>query len=162
MNVGKPTPTKLANFAEIEVFVFIGCPESAFLDSKNYMKPIITLAELEMALDPSLYYTDIGFIHDFRDSLVRPVAAKQESSDDREVDHSYAEESRNALSKLGLDRNLATYDISSSSSATFLKRRSWKGVEEQLIGEEEPHAAKEGRCGIPRGYSNEGSSFSAK
>ncbi|GJD07596.1 Diphthamide biosynthesis protein 2 [Galdieria sulphuraria] len=46
LNVGKPTPTKL---------------ESAFLDSKSYMKPILTMAELELALI-RLYFTDIGSI----------------------------------------------------------------------------------------------------
>ncbi|GJD09063.1 Diphthamide biosynthesis protein 2 [Galdieria sulphuraria] len=61
LNVGKPTPTKLGNFPEIEVFVLVGCPESAFLDSKSYMKPILTMAELELALI-RLYFTDIGSI----------------------------------------------------------------------------------------------------
>jgi diphthamide biosynthesis protein 2 len=154
LNVGKPTPTKLANFPEIEVFIFIGCPEGAFLDSKDYMKPVLTLAELELALDSNLYFTDIGPIHDFKVALSRPVISKQQDLDD---DGESCDNITNALSKLNSYRDLITYDITSSNSASFLKSRSWKGVEEEPGESNEPHASKEGRYGIPSGYSHEGS-----
>ncbi|GJQ11731.1 hypothetical protein GpartN1_g3522.t1 [Galdieria partita] len=162
LNVGKPTPTKLANFPEIEVFVLIGCPESAFLDSKSYMKPILTMAELELALDSRVYYTDIGSIHDFRDTLSRSVIAKEQVLDDdnENVDKFCEEDTSNALNKSSLGRGLTAHNISSSLSATFLRHRTWNGVEEEASEENKPHSSKEGKSGIPSGYNNEGSGFS--
>jgi diphthamide biosynthesis protein 2 len=54
--VGKIQPTKLANFAEIECFVLVACPEQTLnlLDPqtvRDYAAPIITPLELSMALD---------------------------------------------------------------------------------------------------------------
>ncbi|KAG8235015.1 hypothetical protein J437_LFUL015678 [Ladona fulva] len=50
--VGRPTPPKLANFLEIDVFVVIACPESARqLDLRGeYHKPIVTPYEVAAAL----------------------------------------------------------------------------------------------------------------
>ena len=43
-------PAKLANFAEIDIFVLISCPENALIDSKELYEPVITPSELEHAL----------------------------------------------------------------------------------------------------------------
>ncbi|GMH34104.1 hypothetical protein BSKO_01938 [Bryopsis sp. KO-2023] len=47
--IGKPTPAKLANFPEVEVFVMVSDPTSMILDSKEFMAPIITPYEAQMA-----------------------------------------------------------------------------------------------------------------
>ena len=52
LSMGKLNPSKLANFLEIDIFVLVSCPENALLDSKpDYLKPIITPWELELALE---------------------------------------------------------------------------------------------------------------
>ncbi|OQO13402.1 hypothetical protein B0A48_01630 [Cryoendolithus antarcticus] len=48
--VGKLNAAKLANFAEIEGWVIIGCWESSLVDSGEFYKPVITPFELEVAL----------------------------------------------------------------------------------------------------------------
>ncbi|KAI8811462.1 putative diphthamide synthesis protein-domain-containing protein [Cladochytrium replicatum] len=48
--VGKPNPAKLANFLEIDVFVLVACPENSLLDTKEFLKPIVTPFELTLAL----------------------------------------------------------------------------------------------------------------
>ncbi|KAJ3266246.1 Diphthamide biosynthesis protein 2 [Chytriomyces hyalinus] len=48
--VGKPSPAKLGNFLEIEAFVLVACPENTLVDSKEFMQPIVTPFELEIAL----------------------------------------------------------------------------------------------------------------
>lgn len=48
--MGKLNIPKLANFAEIDMFVLVACPENTLLDSKDFFKPIITPFELEIAL----------------------------------------------------------------------------------------------------------------
>jgi diphthamide biosynthesis protein 2 len=48
--VGKLNPHKLANFAEVDIFVLISCPESTAFDSRDFFKPIVSPFELEIAL----------------------------------------------------------------------------------------------------------------
>ena len=48
--VGKINPAKLANFAEIEVWVIVGCWESELVEGDGFWKPMITPWELSIAL----------------------------------------------------------------------------------------------------------------
>lgn len=49
--VGKINPAKLANFAEIDCFVLVACPEHSLLeDDRDFHTPVITPMELSMAL----------------------------------------------------------------------------------------------------------------
>ncbi|KAF0977929.1 hypothetical protein FDP41_003251 [Naegleria fowleri] len=48
--VGKLNVPKLANFMEIDMFVLIGCSQNSLIESREYVKPIITPFELELAL----------------------------------------------------------------------------------------------------------------
>jgi diphthamide biosynthesis protein 2 len=48
--MGKPSPAKLANFPEIEVFVMVAEPQGLILDSKEFLAPIITPHEALLAL----------------------------------------------------------------------------------------------------------------
>lgn len=48
--VGKVNAAKVANFSEIGGWVVIGCWESSLIESKEFLRPIITPFELEMAL----------------------------------------------------------------------------------------------------------------
>lgn len=65
-SMGKPNPAKLANFMEVDVFVYVACPES-FFDSKAYVRPIVTPHEMEIACGQRAI--DEGFITDFRQLL---------------------------------------------------------------------------------------------
>ena len=47
--VGEPTPQKLANFPEIDIFVLIGSPELSILPAKGFYKPVIHPWEFMMA-----------------------------------------------------------------------------------------------------------------
>ena len=49
--IGKMNEPKLANFGEIDMFVFIGCSRHSIIDSKKFMKDIITPYELTLALN---------------------------------------------------------------------------------------------------------------
>lgn len=48
--VGKLNTAKMANFADIDGWVVIGCWESSLVDSRDFYKPLITPFELELAL----------------------------------------------------------------------------------------------------------------
>jgi diphthamide biosynthesis protein 2 len=47
--VGKPNPAKLGNFPEVGVFVLVACPDTALLDSRDFLAPVITVFEAELA-----------------------------------------------------------------------------------------------------------------
>jgi diphthamide biosynthesis protein 2 len=56
ISVGKLTPAKLANYAEIDVFVLLACPENSLVDaidatrSRDFFKPIVSPFEMLHAL----------------------------------------------------------------------------------------------------------------
>ncbi|KAG0592800.1 hypothetical protein KC19_1G282000 [Ceratodon purpureus] len=49
MLMGRPNPAKLANFPECDVFVLVACSQTVLLDSKEYLAPLITPFEAELA-----------------------------------------------------------------------------------------------------------------
>ena len=46
---GKPNPQKLANFPEIETFVLVSCEHAALVDGRDYLQPVITPWEAQVA-----------------------------------------------------------------------------------------------------------------
>ena len=48
---------KLANFPEIDVFVLVACTELTFIDSKEFLQPVVTPWELEIACNRDLEWT---------------------------------------------------------------------------------------------------------
>ena len=65
--VGKLNPSKLANFAEIDAFVLVACPETSLLEEggREYHAPVVTPLELEMALGGKAW--DGFYSTDFRE-----------------------------------------------------------------------------------------------
>lgn len=48
--IGKLNPQKLANFPNIDVFVYVACANNSLINTKDYFRPIITPLELQVAL----------------------------------------------------------------------------------------------------------------
>ena len=63
--VGKPNVPKLANFPEVDVFVLVACPENSVIDAKEFMQPVITPFELDVALNQARDWTG-DFAADFQ------------------------------------------------------------------------------------------------
>ncbi|KAK6424506.1 Diphthamide biosynthesis protein 2 [Oleoguttula sp. CCFEE 5521] len=81
--VGKLNAAKLANFAEIEGWVIIGCWESSLVDSGEFYKPVITPFELEVALQGDGRRQWGGeWVGDFGSLLSRASAAVDETNAD--------------------------------------------------------------------------------
>ncbi|PIL34403.1 hypothetical protein GSI_03178 [Ganoderma sinense ZZ0214-1] len=68
ISVGKINPAKLANFLEVETFVLVACPENSLLDAKEFLRPIVTPYELEVALQPEQTWTG-RYVLDFEQLL---------------------------------------------------------------------------------------------
>jgi diphthamide biosynthesis protein 2 len=95
--VGKLNPAKLANFLEVECFVLVACPENTLIDSKEFLRPIVTPYELELALTSKSWSGD--YILDFTallssstfgqnhvDPALRPEGDASDVDDDNDAD----------------------------------------------------------------------------
>lgn len=62
MAVGKLTPAKLGNFLEVETWVLVACGENSLVEAhKEFLRPIITPWELEVALGEREWVTGASF-----------------------------------------------------------------------------------------------------
>ncbi|THH32708.1 hypothetical protein EUX98_g1435 [Antrodiella citrinella] len=68
ISVGKLNPAKLANFMEIECFVMVACPENSVVEAKEFLRPIVTPYELEIALQSEPNWTG-KYVLDFNEVL---------------------------------------------------------------------------------------------
>ena len=187
ISVGKPNPAKLGNYLEIDAFIFVACPQSTITlaQSKEYMNPIITPFELEIALtslaedspetgnvwipfvegEAGRYVMNFGQIaHRLQTqisknpqrtephfslvsgkmSYVEPLHTVQEveTTEDGQLVHVTG------------TREVAT--ISQSPAALYLNtKRTYQGLDPQLALRE-PSKIEQGRSGIAKGYSAEG------
>ena len=66
--VGKLNVPKLANFMEVDVFVLVACPQNTLVDSKEFLKPVVTPYEMEVACNQAREWTG-DYITDFQQLL---------------------------------------------------------------------------------------------
>ena len=66
--VGKLSVEKLANFAEVDIYVLVACAENSLLDSSEFYRPVVTPFEMEMACNQNREWTG-EFVVDFRELL---------------------------------------------------------------------------------------------
>ena len=141
--MGKPNPSKLANIAEVDVWVVLGCPFSALLGSggggqgrSEYFRELVTPVELEMGLTGKLwtgeYRTDMATAGD-----------KQEVEGDGETKAAAGEGEEvvfdSATGKLrsvlpSFNRGGTQLIVREAghlvrSAADVMKERSWRGLE---------------------------------
>ncbi|XP_066995152.2 2-(3-amino-3-carboxypropyl)histidine synthase subunit 2 [Anabrus simplex] len=166
--VGKPNVAKLANFPEVEVFVLVACPESSLLDSKEFFQPIVTMHEVELALN-SQYVWGEKHVTDFRTLLPGGCnyVAEKNSPDDYEVSHvslidgrlhsfqkSSPEPEENQHSTAISMKGDTTVSNPLVSHGLGLSSRSWTGLQQNL-GETEVALCAPGLQGIPQKYTHE-------
>ncbi|XP_073140500.1 uncharacterized protein [Henckelia pumila] len=81
--MGRPNPSKLANFPECDVFINVACAQTALLDSKEFFAPIITPFEAMLALDRGSQWTG-GYVMEFQDLIgSTPVKAREQPEEAR-------------------------------------------------------------------------------
>ncbi|NWX93617.1 DPH2 synthase, partial [Nothoprocta pentlandii] len=168
--VGKPSPAKLANFPEVDVFVLVACAQNSLLDSSDFYRPVVTPYELELACNPAREWTG-DYLTDFQDLLPGacahvelPAAA---GADDAVPDVSLitgelraarlcdppAPQPPPSAALACREQTRALAEI--SPAASFLESRSWRGLEQQL-GKTPVAKAVQGRRGIAIAYEDEG------
>ncbi|KAJ3358204.1 hypothetical protein HDU91_005284 [Kappamyces sp. JEL0680] len=174
--VGKPSPAKLGNFLEIDVFCLVACPENSLLDSREFLKPIVTPYELSLALDPTRYWNPS--LYELNLEVLDPKIKSQISeTEQRNEDGTMSDEephfslvtggfavnkhytSRTRKETAGPDALVKRWDgtvssyVSVSAGAEYLQSRSFQGLEVDLGSQ--VAELEIGREGIARGYSHE-------
>ncbi|XP_077227933.1 diphthamide synthesis DPH2 family protein [Tasmannia lanceolata] len=66
--MGRPNPAKLANFPECDVFIFVSCAQTALLDSKEFLAPVITPFEATLAFSRGSQWTG-AYVMEFQDLM---------------------------------------------------------------------------------------------
>lgn len=161
--MGKPSPAKLANFPEIDVFVLVADPQGQILDSKDYLAPIITPHEAMLAFTPDAEWVESEYRLDF-DHIASSQGAN-EAKNDAEGQGNDANDEVGALVVQAQQALIVTpaapgagHLVEARSAADYLvHKRSWKGVEAPLVGYEskEAHIAVVGQSGRAARFTHE-------
>ncbi|KAK9141253.1 hypothetical protein Scep_010934 [Stephania cephalantha] len=174
--MGRPNPAKLANFPECNVFIYVSCAQTALLDSKEFLAPVITPFEATLAFSRGSQWTG-AYMLEFRNL----VASSQEDDSDTEearfsfLQGGYVEDHDNESKEKPVEdgersislveatqRALQLQDSNphyivkgtARSGAEFFNKRSYHGLEmhsEKSV----PQPFVIGRTGKASGYQNE-------
>ncbi|XP_004614340.1 2-(3-amino-3-carboxypropyl)histidine synthase subunit 2 [Sorex araneus] len=171
--LGRPTPAKLANFPEVDVFVLLACPLGALAPqtSGSFFRPVLTPCELEAACNPAwpppglaphlTHYADLLPGSPFHVPLPPPDSELWDSPDvslitgELRPPSSWKSSDEPGGSALTPRPQLELTE--SSPAASFLSARSWQGLQPRL-GQTPVTGAVSGRRGIAIAYEDEGSS----
>lgn len=164
ISVGKINPAKLANFAEIDCFVLVGCPENTIYNSRDFYKPLITVFELEMALNPAWHLQlPETYCSDFKEMLPNGKLYRDSNGLDV-IENDVSLVSGRIRNKLNdCDETMQTNgslellergnnDLSVITSSDTFAARSWQGLDPAL-GKNEPAQIEMGRSGLAMKYS---------
>uniref|UniRef100_A0A915J9Y0 2-(3-amino-3-carboxypropyl)histidine synthase subunit 2 n=1 Tax=Romanomermis culicivorax TaxID=13658 RepID=A0A915J9Y0_ROMCU len=159
--VGKLNVAKLSNFADIDLFVLLSCPFGVMFDCSDYLRPIITPFEFEIACNSQKFWmSGVGW---------RPEPASVFKDNDSDNINNCVPETDFSLTGGHLRTTNNTSDLPGSSSIMTrsdayqvqtvtaehrFRDRSWKGLEEKL-GETPTALVKQGRKGIASAYEDE-------
>ncbi|KAI0702377.1 diphthamide biosynthesis protein [Cerioporus squamosus] len=182
LSVGKINPAKLGNFLEIECFVLVACPENSLLDAKEFLRPIVTPYELEVALQPTQTWTG-RYVLDFEQLLKEQKDAVEgesqyappESTEEEDIDQPVfslvtgryrhakrygdadgpsTDETGDSSAVVLRNQENALSKMGDSAAAQFLQSRTFQGLETR-IGQDAPSLLEQGRSGIARGYGDD-------
>ena len=166
--VGKINVPKLANYAEIDLFVLVACPENSLLDSKEFYKPIVTPYEMQLALQHDREWTG-DYRLDFQDIVPELVALEPQREPENDVpyfslvsgtleapphvnlayDNATDPDEESALVCGAAHESALTTFV--SKAGEFLATREFQGLDPR-IGDDAAHAAQLGSRGIAKGY----------
>ncbi|XP_037673125.1 2-(3-amino-3-carboxypropyl)histidine synthase subunit 2 [Choloepus didactylus] len=171
--LGQPTPAKLANFPEVDVFVLLACPLGTLApqSSRTFFRPVLAPCELEAACNPAwpslglaphlTHYADLLPGSPFHVPLPPPDSELWDTPDvsliTGDLRPPYAFTTSDGPGCLALTPRPQLELAESSPAASFLSSRSWQGLEPRL-GQTPVTGAVSGRRGIAIAYEDEGSS----
>lgn len=161
--VGKPNVAKLANFPEIDAFVLVACPENSIVGSKEFMQPVVTPFELDVALNRDRDWDTGEFHADFQDLLPGGRSFKDFYAYGADAFDMSLITGRLRNTGLGVEdaekkavmaQQTALAVLHTGGGGQYLSQRSWQGLEQNL-GEAPLQKADKGRKGIAMSYDGE-------
>ncbi|XP_045857981.1 2-(3-amino-3-carboxypropyl)histidine synthase subunit 2 isoform X1 [Meles meles] len=171
--LGRPTPPKLANFPEVDVFVLLACPLGALAPqpSGGFFRPVLAPCELEAACNPAwppaglaphlTHYADLLPGSPFHVPLPPPDSELWDTPDvsliTGELRPPPVWKPSDDPGSLALTLRPQLELAESSPAALYLSSRSWQGLQPRL-GQTPVTGAVSGRRGIAIAYEDEGSS----
>uniref|UniRef100_G1PGE5 Diphthamide biosynthesis 2 n=1 Tax=Myotis lucifugus TaxID=59463 RepID=G1PGE5_MYOLU len=171
--LGRPTPPKLANFPEVDIFVLLACPLGALAPqpSGGFFRPVLSPCELEAACNPAwpspglaphlTHYADLLPGSPFHVPLPPPESELWDIPDvsliTGELRPPPAWKPSNDPGCSALTPRPQLELVESSPAASFLSSRSWQGLQPRL-GQTPVTGVVSGRRGIAIAYEDEGSS----
>lgn len=166
LSIGKINPAKLANFMDIDCFVFVGCPENNIYTSRDFYRPLLSVFEAELALNPAWYdqYTNVYSV-DFSEVLQNGkhhrVVENGTTNGHKEFDISLVTGKVRSLRCIddgatneshGTQMERKTNQLMQTNSSSTFQNHSWTGLSMDL-GSNEPAKITKGRSGIAIQYS---------
>ncbi|KAL0917996.1 hypothetical protein M5K25_013111 [Dendrobium thyrsiflorum] len=173
--MGRPSPAKLANFPECDIFVYVSCAQTALLDSKDFLAPVITPFEAMLAFSSGKEWTgeyvmefrdlmisapqDINHIQEARFSFIKggymeDVQPHENEDQTNEESLALLESCKAALNSIDRPSNSILFNGSAQSGADFFAARSFKGLKMQYDNPS-PTSYIIGRSGRAAGYDDE-------
>ncbi|XP_052861417.1 2-(3-amino-3-carboxypropyl)histidine synthase subunit 2 [Anopheles cruzii] len=163
ISVGKVNVAKLANFADLDCFVLVGCPENDTFASRDFYRPLLSVYEAEIALNTAWQSpASVKYTTNFSDLLPNGRLHRAEGPLSQEPDVSLITgKIRNVLRKedapstdgsTSLEVVLkGKNEVAHVSSADVFAGHSWQGLEQRL-GQDAPALIEAGRSGLPIKY----------
>ena len=148
----------------------VACPENSLVRSGEFMQPVVTPLELELALNPARKWTGrlsaefADLLPGRRDFVELPEEAAEEEEGDVSLVtgkvRTLMDAKRTGRASSSSFGEVATSETTVSllhqgGGGDFLSGRSWRGLEQRL-GETEVAKATMGHSGIAVGYQGEG------
>uniref|UniRef100_A0A1I8MQB7 2-(3-amino-3-carboxypropyl)histidine synthase subunit 2 n=1 Tax=Musca domestica TaxID=7370 RepID=A0A1I8MQB7_MUSDO len=172
ISVGRINPAKLANFLEIDCFVLIGCPFNNMFESKEFYKPIVSVFEAEMALNPAWHmrYPE-SYVTDFKDLLPEGRSFLEFNANDINPEdvslltgrmrfngtNGNDVETANLSALSEQQQTIATQarmEVMTTNTGLTFEDRTWRGLDPAL-GQTEPAKIEKGLSGIPIRYTHD-------
>lgn len=171
--MGRPNPAKLANFPECGVFIYVSCAQTALMDSKEYLAPVITPFEATLAFTRGSQWTG-AYVMEFQDLINFSIPKEGNRSDearysflqgryveDYDSQENVEEENEACTLVSATEKALQIRDNRNSliegtarSGAEFFAARSFQGLDIQN-GSSQPEPYLIGRSGRASGYQDE-------
>lgn len=158
--VGKPNAAKLGNFAEMDVFVLVACAQNSLIDCKDYLRPVLTPFEIEVALGGRDWFSS-PYSPDFADMLRLPPVQSADCDDNGLPLDAKAGGGEGPGLELAPRADWTVAVGGAGAAAGFLASREWRGLDAHRDGDgtavdELATRAVSGRSGVAGGYAGEG------
>ncbi|KAK5983928.1 2-(3-amino-3-carboxypropyl)histidine synthase subunit 2, partial [Trichostrongylus colubriformis] len=151
ISVGKVNVPKLSNFADIDVFVLLSCPFGIILDSSDFFRPVLSMFEAEIALNPSKkWFGDGKWCSDFTQFVNDTVGTHEDDG----ADVSLVTGRIRAMNLPDNGKTTKGGQVVPYDAGDYFKNSTWRGLDDGIHLDESTEL-EEGRLGTALGYDTE-------